>query len=193
MYSPLTDVSQTQNSVSLIFYIPRLALEQEDKEQIDSVLANGEDINFMWTARTAWNMRNSIRGTPMSRYLIEFVAGSSSLGMVKFLLDRGARLEISNALHSATAAVGTGDENSTERVEIIAFLLEQGMDINKLEYAGEEDFAKQYWGRAYGTPLHYAASWGWPNIVECLLKNGADPEIEAVSYNRKVACGTALD
>ncbi len=127
----------------------------------------------------------------MARYLIEFAAASSSLGMVEFLLDRGARLDICYPLHAA--ASNPSEEGLAERVKIIEFLLKQGMDINQVEFAGEEDFANQYWNRAYGTPLHYAASWGLPEIVECLLKNGANPSIQALSYQGKVKCGTALD
>jgi len=74
----------------------------------------------------------------MCRYLIEFAAELSSLEMVKFLLDRGARLDISYALHAA--ATESTEEDQTERVKIIEFLLEQRMDINMLEFAGEEAF-----------------------------------------------------
>jgi ankyrin repeat protein len=145
----------------------------------------------MWTERASQTIARSRLGTPICRYLIELAAGKSSLEMVKFLLNRGARLDISNALH--VAAAGGTSKDETERVKIIEFLLEKGMDINKLEFAGEEDFPKQYGSRAYGTPLHYAASWGWAEIVECLLKNGADPNIEAFCYKKNVHCGTALD
>jgi len=109
--------------------------------------------------------------------------------MVKFLLNHRARLDISNALHAAAA----GGENEWERVKIIHFLLKKGMDINKLEFAGDGDFPRQFGNRAYGTPLHYAAAWGWGENVECLIKNGADPNSEAFSYNTGKHRGTALD
>ena len=67
------------------------------------------------------------------------------------------------------------------------------MDINKLEFADEEDFANQYWSRPYGTPLHYAASWGRPKVVKCLLDNRADRDIHGVCRKRKIDYGTALD
>jgi ankyrin repeat protein len=169
----------------------RLALAQNDKAQIDLLLANGEDINLMWTKRTAWETRRSIKGIPMCRYLIEFAAQSHSLEMVKFLVERGAQLDISNALHAA--ASNHDEEDQPERVRVIEFLLDKGMDINKLEFAGDEDFTKQYWDRAYGTPLHYAASWGLSTIVESLLRHGADPNIQARAYQRNVDRGTALD
>jgi len=191
MYSLLFTVPERKTGSQLTLYPLRHALEQNGKEQIDLLLASGENINFMWTARLTWNMRRSVKATPMCRYLIEFVADSSSLEMVKFLLDRGARLDISYTLHAAES--NSTEEDQTERVNIIEFLLEQGMDINKLEFAGEEDLTSQYWGRAYGTPLQYAVSWGLPKIVECLLKNGADPNIQAFSSKRKVDYGTALD
>ena len=145
----------------------------------------------MWTKRASQNIARSIRGTPISRYLVEFAAQSSTLEILQLLLQHGARLDISNALHAAAA--GHTDEDEMERVKIIEFLLEKGMDINKLEFAGEEDFLKQYGNRAYGTPLHYAAAWGWAKIVECLLKHGADPNIECFCYKTKKHYGTALD
>lgn len=145
----------------------------------------------MWTERAFQTFGRLRMGTPICRYLIELAAGYSSLEMVKFLLSRGARLDISNALHAAAA--GGTNEDDRGRVKVIEFLLEKGMDINRLEFAGEEDFPKQLRNRAYGTPLHYAASWGCAEIVECLLKNGADPNIESFCYKTKVHCGTALD
>jgi ankyrin repeat protein len=171
----------------------RRALANNDKDDISSLLDSGEDINFMWTAQLPFKTRRSIKGISMCRYPIDFAAAASSLEIVQFLVNRGARLDISNALHAAAAAVGCSEEDQSERVKVIEFLLTQGMDINKLEFAGEEDFANQYWGRPYGTPLHYVASWGWPKIVECLLDNGADRDVHAVSYKSKVDYGTALD
>jgi hypothetical protein len=145
----------------------------------------------MWTSRLSQIFQHARAGTPICRYLIEMAAISSDLAMVKLLISRGARLDISNALHAAAA--GSTAEEEDERVKIIELLLEKGMDINRLEFAGEEEFPKQYRNRAYGTPLHYAAAWGWAGIVECLLKHGADPSIESICYKTKVRCGTALD
>jgi len=129
----------------------------------------------------------------MCRYPIDFAGAVSSLEIVQLLVDRGARLDISYPLHAAAAAVGRSEEDQGERVKVIEFLLAKGMDINRIEFAGEEDFANQYWSRPYGTPLHYAASWGRPKVVKCLLDNGADRDIHAVCHKRKTDYGTALD
>lgn len=112
--------------------------------------------------------------------------------MIKCLLAHGALLGPTNALHSAAAWLG-GPEEEPARAEIIEFLIAQGCDVNKLEYAGEEEFTKQYWPRAYGTPLHYAASWGSDQIVECLLRNCADKSLQAKNYKEGIECGTPLD
>ncbi|KAF4625662.1 hypothetical protein G7Y89_g12502 [Cudoniella acicularis] len=45
-----------------------------------------------------------------------------------------------NALHAAAAGT-TGDEEA-ERVKVIEFLFKKDVDINKLEFAGDEDFPK---------------------------------------------------
>lgn len=46
------------------------------------------------------------------------------------------------------------------------------MDVNKIEFAGEEEFILKYEKnkRAHGTPLHYAAAWGWNMTVEKIVK-----------------------
>ena len=62
----------------------------------------------------------------MCRYHIDFAAAGSNLEIVQFLVDRGARLDISNALHAAAAAVGFGEEHQSERVKVIEFLLAKG-------------------------------------------------------------------
>lgn len=115
------------------------------------------------------------------------------LEMVKFVLDLGARLDISSALH--VAASNCCEDDEPERVKIIEFLLEKGMDINKLEFATEQDFPKKYTTRAYRTLLHYAACWGMAGVVECLLKHGADPNIQAACYRNELDAnyGTPLD
>jgi ankyrin repeat protein len=113
--------------------------------------------------------------------------------VIKSLLSHGALLAPTNALHAAAAFVGGAPENQASRVEIIKFLIAQGCDVNKLEFAGEEAFVNHYRSRAYGTPLHYAAAWGWDSIVECLLRNGADMGVQARNYKKGIACGTPLE
>lgn len=52
---------------------------------------------------------------------------------------------------------------------------------------------EQYQGRYYGTPLHYAAAWGYEDRVEALLKKGADTKVLGYSYVSKKRWGTPLD
>jgi ankyrin repeat protein len=123
-------------------------------------------------------LEGSIKGTSLRRYLIEMSVCSNDVEIVKLLVERGAELDGTNTLHAACGRP-MNEEEKLKRVEIVKYLLEQGMDINNLEFAGDEDFTKQYRDRFFGTTLHYAVSWGLDNIVECLLEHGADPNIMA--------------
>jgi len=51
MYSLLYTIPERKTGSQLIIYLLRHSLEQNDKEQVDSLLASGQDINFTWTAR----------------------------------------------------------------------------------------------------------------------------------------------
>jgi ankyrin repeat protein len=46
-------------------------------------------------------------------------------------------------------------------LDVVKFLTPKLIDINTADSSGN-------------TPLHYAAAYGWSNIVEYLIKNGAE-------------------
>lgn len=132
-------------------WVSRLAVFANDRTMIDFLRASGEDINAQWKSPcVAIRLRHSCEGTAILRYPIEFSAQTEGVSMVKFLLSRGARLENTNALHAAASDFSRCFIST--RLEVIAFLLKQGMDINKLEFAGEEEIPAAY-DRCYGTPL----------------------------------------
>ena len=115
------------------------------------------------------------------------------LEMVKFLLERGAKLAARDhvgftALHEAavvefllnrgmavdvrcdlggTPLCSTANEcftNETCYVAVAKVLLAHGADVNAR-------------GRDHQTPLHRAADWGHPQIMQTLLAAGADPGV----------------
>jgi ankyrin repeat protein len=148
-------------------------------------------VNYLELKRVPRTVASSRYGTPICRYPIEFAAATSSLEIVKLLVERGATLEKTNALHAAAGGIGRGSPQ--ERVKVMEFLLEKGFDINALEFAQEPEFPEQYESRIYGTPLHYAAAWGLDDRLEFLLQKGADPNILGYNYKTKEHWGTALD
>jgi len=131
-------------------------------------------------------------GTPIARYPIEFASAVSSLEIVQLLLNRGAKLEGTNALHAA-AGIGSDHYNSAERIKVMELLLENGANIDAIEFESDREFAKSCWKRTYGTPLQYAAAAGWEDGVKFLLERGADKEILGLVYHTDQRWGTALD
>ena len=109
----------------------------------------------------------SIVGEPGTN-ILDVIAANSTLTVFELLLQYGAKLEESNALHSAAGEL----KKTPGRVEMMKFLLDKGMDLNVLwrrEYP-----AGRRMGR--GTPLHAATSSQQPDRIMLLLERGADPE-----------------
>ena len=78
--------------------------------------------------------------------------------------------EMSTFLHSATI---------NGHLEVVAFLLKIGVDVNLLSDGM--------------TPLHCAVRWGKGEIVEFLLKSGADPNIPTRSGDTALHCASDKD
>ncbi|KAL8706512.1 MAG: hypothetical protein Q9201_000444 [Fulgogasparrea decipioides] len=101
---------------------------------------------------------------------LDIAALRGPLETVKLLLDHGATFgPNSAALHAAAQG------NAPDRIPIMAYLVEQGADINGLavDYPAPSEALRS--GRK-GTPLHTAAKWGNQEAKTWLLEHGADPE-----------------
>ena len=162
-----------------------------DEDKILSLLSAGADLNHPALLRVPSRVAKSRMGTPICRYPIEFAAASSTLEIFKLLLDRGAKLQGTYCLHAAAGGQGRSPD---ERIKIMRFLIEEkGVDVNKIEFADEKELPKEYAGRIYGTPLHYAAAWGFADRVEYLLEKGADPTLTGLNYETGDRWWTALE
>lgn len=102
---------------------------------------------------------------------LDTAASGCHLGSVKLLLEYGAKLNDSNALH----AVAGSREDDSPCLEMMAFLLDHGADINALEHQGNPEYKERRKGQAFSTALHRAAQKGKKERVRFLLERGADP------------------
>ncbi|KAI9815162.1 MAG: hypothetical protein M1832_005564 [Thelocarpon impressellum] len=103
---------------------------------------------------------------PQSGDALNAAAAVSSVEVFKLLLERGARLDWAWPLHAAAHA-GRG----AERIPMMAFLLELGVDVNSYNPA---------WPFYHGTPLIHCALHRGPNTASrhFLEQHGADPHIK---------------
>jgi hypothetical protein len=88
-----------------------------------------------------------------------------NIALVNLLIERGAKLENSHALHDAAATDQVGD---SEGIPMLDHLLALGLDIDGT------DEARRFYG--LGTPLHYAVSFDKIERARFLLEKGADPK-----------------
>lgn len=146
------------------------AINQRNKVLVLWLLDHGADPNLRcFKERMDVMTTKSIIGTPVSSRPLDFAAGSGQPDMFDLLIDRGAELDACNALHYAAADISREGER---RLSTIDFLLEKGMDINKIELESDDQWLKQY-RRRRGTPLHYAAKWGSMPVAVHLISKGA--------------------
>ena len=101
--------------------------------------------------------------------MIEVAAASSSPAVLDVLLNHGSDLEDTDALHAAAGA----SEAPPGRLEMMAHLLDLGMDMNAIEQRGQPGSR----GTGKGTPLHSAVYVDEKEHVAFLLKKGADKEV----------------
>lgn len=101
---------------------------------------------------------------------LDIAALHGRLETVRLLVDHGAAIGPSSAaLHAATQG------NASDRIAVMAFLVERGVDINGLatDYPAPSEAIRS--GRK-GTPLHTAFKWTNEEAKTWLLEHGADPE-----------------
>ncbi|KAL9622804.1 MAG: hypothetical protein Q9160_002923 [Pyrenula sp. 1 TL-2023] len=161
------------------------AINRQNKALVLWLLDQGANPNLRCFKERMNVMTNkSISGTPVSSRPLDFAASSGQLNIFDLLIDRGAELDACNALHYAAADIS---REGGRRLLTVEFLLEKGMDVNKIELENDEQWLKQY-RRLRGTPLHYAAKWGSIPMTTHLISKGA--QRDALDSDRD---GTPLD
>ncbi|KAK4982522.1 hypothetical protein LTR66_009230 [Elasticomyces elasticus] len=138
---------------------------------------------------------------------LEYAACYSTPEVIALLLDSGATIEPSNALHLAARGRSKAERELQPRglpiddsalLPTMNFLLDRGANINTIEDPGEPTahvaaaaMRARKVGltvtRDLGTPLHEAAKYGMLERARLLLQRGADPSIRSAQGK------TALD
>lgn len=108
----------------------------------------------------------------------------SPLSTVKLLRERGGRAN-RGVLQSAAKTTEPG------RIDVMEYLLQEGADINEVEYEWDPATFKLHWARAFGTALHHAAKCGNKAVVAFLLGRGARLDIQ--DSRKKTAVQYALE
>lgn len=99
---------------------------------------------------------------------------AQSLAVVQLFLDHGAALKHTYALHAATQRAGLDEDEIT--IGMMNLLLDNGIDINELEYEGRGVYRIPWHaqGRDCGTALHVAAQGGHLARAKLLVECGVD-------------------
>lgn len=119
---------------------------------------------------------------------LHFAALNGHQDVIELLVDRGADLEARDDEFNATPISWANEKGN---MSVVHNLSDRGalVSIDRAAAFGLVDLIREYIADGtenlnvvggFGTPLHEAALWGYPEIVELLLQNGADPTIPNV-------------
>ena len=89
--------------------------------------------------------------------------------MASLLLSHGAVLKHTSALHAAVTR-----NNDAEVLPLMKILLDNGIDIDELEYEGRDKLPREASLHDHGTALHVAAMEGSVERARLLMERGAD-------------------
>lgn len=107
---------------------------------------------------------------------LDYAGYEYSFEVVKLLVQYGADLTNTTAIHNAVVNSVKFLPMNPDRLEVVTYLLECGANINQLEYTGDKHNLPI---TPYtGTPLHRAVESRDPEHVSYLLRRGADRSIK---------------
>lgn len=104
---------------------------------------------------------------------LDVTAYECNCAVVELLLQHGATIKDSNALHAAAKS----REDDSACILMITYLLDHGADINALEDQGSRQYTKRMDNQESGTALHCAVRARKKECVRFLLECGANPRV----------------
>lgn len=125
-------------------------------------------------ALTSWFLANGAKpdaGCGIDCTPLSIAVSRASFPIIKLLFSHGGTVQYGQLLQYAVK------RDAPDRLEVIDFLLARGTPINDIMY--QNRLTNYYQQRAFGlgTPLHRAAEMGKHDVVEFLVRRGADPLI----------------
>lgn len=93
---------------------------------------------------------------------------AAPLETIDILFERGANPLCGQLLHYAVL------RDTSDALDVVCKIVEKGAPINEIKYETEPETYIERKPFGLGTPLHRAAEFGKKDIVEYLLKMGAD-------------------
>ena len=111
---------------------------------------------------------------------LDFAGYKHSLEIVKLLVQHGADVTSTWAIHGAVANSIKFVPVNPGRLDIVTYLLECGANINQLLLTIPDEYERPTITPYTGTPLHSAVEGENPESVRYLLSRGADRSIKGV-------------
>jgi ankyrin repeat protein len=142
------------------------SVENNQEETSKYLLSIGADIN--WAYNGVFNALNR-------------ACSDGNLEAVKFLAENG--VDINDEGKPLDAAIENGQK------EIVEYLIKKGVDVNAVEIRQDGEKA----GLKSGSALSTATFFGWYDLVEILLENGAELEYQNECVDKDTVIITAAE
>ncbi len=112
---------------------------------------------------------------------MSFAIQEAAPDLIRDLLDRGGDMHKGELLQHAV-------DRAADTIEVLGMLLDRGAPLNQTMYQNHLQSLNMFPFLPLGTPLHAAASKGRADVVQYLLRRGADPTILKSKGQTAEAC-----
>jgi ankyrin repeat protein len=121
--------------------------------------------------------------SPSKKTVLHSAAYMGSIESLEALIAAGGVIKSPSLSDDVVAYAVDGHDESSDRIAVIDYLLDQGADINAYYAQNQDqlDGSNIFMGRQ--TALHLAIGKGDRDLVEMLIKRGADPSKRMWNYS----------
>jgi ankyrin repeat protein len=121
--------------------------------------------------------------SPSKKSVLHSAAYMGSIESLEALIAAGGVIKSPSPSDDVVAYAVDGHDESSDRIAVIDYLLDQGADINAYYAQNQDqlDGSNIFMGRQ--TALHLAIGKGDKDLVEMLIKRGADPSKRMWNYS----------